>query len=234
MLSKQDITYLNAVFDSLEISEDQKKITGVLTFDAVYDPSKAGNSFTIIGPDDGKKYTGTRLRGSFNVSIEMGWFPSGLPKLVILENIPKEARRHFYTDESALVACVCGPVKELRFMKRFNVKDYVETLVIPFLYGQLYFDNVKKEWPWKEYSHNTPGILESYHRDNGTDVLSDFVERLKLQGKDWVRLETILYGRKQPKGHTPCFCSKGDFIRRCHPEAWEGVKKLYADIHDIS
>lgn len=232
MLSNEDKEYLKGI-PALELSEDQKFVTGTISFDAVFDPAKEADRFTLIGSEDANTYSGTRLTGAFKVSIEPNWSPSGLPKLVVLENLPKEARRHFYTGEPDLVACVCAPVKEIKFMKNFSLKEYIETLVIPFLYGQVFFD-LKGEWPWKDYSHNTPGILESYHRDDGTDVLDEFLARLKLQRTDWSRLEPILFGSNLPKGHTPCFCSKHDFIRRCHPEAWEGLKKVYSDIHNKS
>lgn len=229
MLSKQDKDYLQTAHSSLKLSDDERLITGTISFDAVYDNSKSQDPFTIISVGDTGTYTGERFSGSFKISIRL----NGFPRLVISENLPKEARRHFYTDSDELVGCVCGPIEEFRFMQNFNLRDYLETLVIPFLYGQLYFD-VHQLWPFPAYGHNTVGLLESYYLADGTEFREHFLDKLRLQKADWDVLEPILYGQNKPRGHMQCFCPKHDFIRRCHPDAWEGVKKLYFDLHNKS
>lgn len=227
MLSKEDKEYLLSAHPLLKLSEDEKMIEGSIGFTAVYDSNKQNDSFTIIGAGDTGVYTGDLLSGTFNIRIEFDSFP----RLVILDKLPKEARRHFYTDCDELVGCVCGLVEQMRFMQNFNLKDYIELKVVPFLFGQLYFDNIKAIWPFPAYAHNTLGLLESYYLGDGTEFRDAFLDRLRLQKSDWVTLEPVLYGKQKPRGHMRCLCTRGDFIRRCHQEAWEGLKKLYSDIH---
>lgn len=226
MLSNDDIQYIKGgTHPQLYFSDDMKFIKGKIGFTAVYDTEN--NVFSIINPND-NNFVGIKFTGEFDIEIELEGFTSGFPKLVVLNDLPKKAERHFYTDQDQLIGCVCGPVEEMEFMQSFNIKDYIEEKVVPFLYGQLFFNEYEK-WPWEDYSHNTLGILESYANSKNNQFSDEMILRLKRQKKDWTTLENILLSKNNPKGHTTCFCNRKDHIRRCHPLAWEGLKKLYAD-----
>jgi len=222
MLNSADIEYIEKIHPELNLSNDNKTISGRIGFTAVYNEDI--NSFTI---NPNEQHEGIKFTNEFNIKIELNGFTSGFPKLIVLEDFPQKAERHFYTDADKLIACVCGVVEELEFMENFNIKDYIEQKVVPFLYGQLFFDKYEK-WPWSDYSHNTLGVLESYSNSNNDRYVDEIIRRLKNQ-KDWAILEKILNSKEQPKGHTSCICIKKDYIRRCHPTAWNGLKKIYKD-----
>lgn len=231
MLKNSDIEFLSR-YPKLKINNEKTLIEGFIHFDATYDDTKKTESFTLIYPEDkNNKYSGIRYSGKFNIKIVLDKDLKSFPKLFILDDLPKEARRHFYTNQEDLRACVCGPVEEIIFMEDFSLKRYVEELVIPFLYGQTYFDDNEK-WPWIDYGHDLVGILESYYKNDSYKYISQILDKMKLYKKHWEILESILYDKnKLPKGHMCCFCNKQDQIRRCHPVAWEGLKKIHEDIH---
>lgn len=44
------------------------------------------------------------------------------------------------------------------------------------------------------------------------------------------KIRRLLEGREKPKGHMPCPCGSGVPVRSCHPNAWKGLIKMYADL----
>ena len=98
--------------------------------------------------------------------------------------------------------------------------------MIPFLYGQSFYSEHRR-WPWKEYAHNATGLLESFDDSNinGEDEVQSFVYLLAGDRDAWPQIRAALQ-RDVVKGHTACFCPKRDHIRRCHPKALDGLRRL--------
>lgn len=229
LLTQAELGWLRMAHPKLAPNSDSTEIRGEITFEAAYDAPSA--QFSIIRPNVAKP-PGLILAGTFDVLIkdvvkmdERRWL---FPRLYIQdETLPFCAERHFYIGKAA---CLCGPSEEAAYLKNgYFFQQYLEELCIPFLYGQLYYD-LHTRWPWPYYDHDTLGVLQSYYVSGNPESLQ-FTLEWSLNGRpNWPQIRAILSNKKRPKGHMPCFCEKGAPIRNCHPEAWEGLKKLYADV----
>jgi hypothetical protein len=175
---------------------------------------------------------GLKLSGKFSVTISKrtSKTSSDLPALVI-KNIDTTTDRHFNQMDKS--ACLCSPLEEGEYLlPEFNFKPFLEELVIPFLYGQVFYDE-HGHWPWSEYSHGAVGILESYLDISDAKKAKESIEKLHYD-INWPQVEKALKQKSQIKGHTPCFCPEADQIRRCHPRAWKGINKLKEAIKELS
>lgn len=227
MLTNNDIQWLAKTYPTLIPNIDRTHIEGVLDFAGAY--NKKENRFTLVGSDYVDNLSSIYLSGSYKISIKKNNDTNRLPKLHLRDvAFLYTADRHFYpADESA---CVCGVLEESIFMsKGFDFKTYLEEMAIPFMYGQLYYDKYKK-WPWRDYAHDTPGILESYFFHGKVELIPVTLERLRAISKHWQKTKSILRYKSIPKGGLTCFCSKHDQIKKCHPDALNGLKKLYTDL----
>lgn len=230
MLRKNnDREWLNWACPGLVVNDDQAtEVRGTIKFSGVYD--KTG-SFRIIYNQTKTPPSGIVLSGKYNVVIKKNPDSSLLPKLYIdTSQVKPSVNRHINPHDST--ACVAGVVEEAEFMAEgFEFPRYIEELVIPFLYGQKYLDQYG-EWPWFQYSHDTVGILESYYFKGSSSTVELVLKRLKVRA-DWERIQSLLKRRGFIKGHIPCFCPIGDHIKRCHPNALKGARKLKEDIIKI-
>src|ERR1700727_2238404 len=66
--------------------------------------------------------------------------------------------RFFILDDRAI-----DPSGALTLSGAFQIRAFLEQLVIPFLYGQVFYSS-KNRWPWAEYAHGATGILEAYSK----------------------------------------------------------------------
>ena len=231
MLAKNDVEWLEARYSQLSPNAEGTKVAGALPFAGAYE--KTSNKFTLIEAGDTSKHTGIILSGSYNIAIEKSPDPERLPRLYVNdETLPHIADRHFYPNQTNQPACVCGIVEEARFLSEgFDFKKYLEEYVIPFLYGQKYYD-AHGEWPWRDYAHDTAGALESYFFDGSPEFISTILKQLRAMTGDWERVKSILESIDQPKGHILCFCKRHDHIRRCHPDAWRGLIKFHTNLRN--
>jgi len=230
MLAKNDIEWLATTYPHLVPDSDSKEVKGVIQFIGAYDATQ--NKFTLVGTEDDTVPDGVVLSGEYNVVIRENESFERLPKFFVHDAaLPHVASRHFYPrDESA---CVCGVIEEARLLKGgLNFRLYLEELVIPFLYGQKYYDEYGV-WPWRDYAHDTAGALESYLFEGTPEFIPVILKRLRAM-PDWNMVKGILLNKDRPKGHTPCFCPQHDHLRRCHPDALEGIRKLYFDLREHS
>ncbi len=199
-------------------------LAGVVEFKAAYDSQS--NRFLILEDSAPDEAAGLALSGKFTIRIEerISKVFSSLPA-VFLADVEVTESRHFGRDRSA---CLCSPFAEEEFLRpEFQFRNFFEQLVIPFLYGQVFYD-VKGHWPWREYSHGATGILEAYAEIVGEPTPRDCLQLLR-QYEFWKRIKEALLQKPYVKGHTPCFCPKMDHLRRCHPEALKGARRLQRD-----
>jgi hypothetical protein len=177
------------------------------------------------------KFGGVKLNGSFKINVEERSDKafSDLPALYV-ENVDTSMDRHFSQRDKS--GCLCSPLEENEFLfPTFRFQPFIEELIIPFLYGQLYFTS-KRRWPWQDLAHGGSGLLESYFRLADPSKAKECIQRLSHVA-DWVQIKRVLMQKSEIKGHTPCFCPQKDYIRRCHPEAWKGIQKLRYDIKEF-
>ncbi len=232
MLTEHDKKWLCENYPNLTHSEDGV-ISGTVTFRATY--NNQINRFLILGGNIENTIGGLELSGGFTIRItetKDGGL-SQLPSLYI-EGVDTVADRHINQTVGDCRACLCSPLVEDQYLVPvFNFKVYFETLVIPFLYGQLFYDK-EKRWPWKDLSHGSIGILESYLKIAGTDKTKECLAKLPRDPKNWKHIKMLLAQKSPIKGHALCFCLNGSKIRNCHIDAWKGAEKLRQDIKNQS
>ena len=146
-----------------------------------------------------------------------------------IEEIEPSSDRHFGPDKSA---CLCSALEEDEFLTPdLQLQPFLEKLVIPFLYGQVFY-SLNRRWPWPEYAHGATGLLESYGRFPIPAKLDSFLQTLTECRESWSAIRAALLQKDYIKGHTACICEKKDQIRRCHPGALQGIRQLQHDIRD--
>ncbi len=226
MLTEKDKTWLSDKFPDLKVSADG--VFGSIGFTATY--NKEIGKFLRIGDDTNDTVGGIRLSGNFTIRIRQrtDLSNSSLPILEVGEVDPIPDRHFSQTDKGA---CLCSPLEEDRFLlPRFEFEQYMEKLVVPFLYGQLFF-NLEGRWPWSEYAHGAVGLLESYSKNPTHSKAKECLHKLSRDLKAWREIKPILLRRSYVKGHTSCFCIKADPMRRCHSDALEGIRLLQETIN---
>jgi hypothetical protein len=224
MLSKEDKVWLTTEYPKLAIED--KQVSGLLEFTAAY--NELTGQFFILNNAAHQEALGTVLSGTFQVYIR-GRFDKEAAKLPTLhvDDLAHTPDKHF--NQTDFSACLCSPLEEHDFRKpEFSFRKFVEELVVPFLYGQVFLATYGR-WPWSEYAHGAAGLFEAYVRNERASNIAECVRRLS-QEPDWQRIKTLLLQRPEVKGHTPCLCAKRDLIRRCHPLAWQGIRQLRSDL----
>lgn len=224
MLSEQDYSWLANAIE--EPTREGTSISGTVRFSAVYNPTS--NRFLILDEDTHPE-NGVFLAGEYRIKIEdrINTLDSRLPALFI-EGTDPTMNRHF--NQSDRSACLCSPFEEDGFIRpNFDIEKYFYELVIPFLYGQKFFDRESK-WPWSELSHGAMGILESYESVGTTENANECLERILREKPVWKKAKVMLEMKHEIKGHYHCLCGKLDHFRRCHPQALAGLRRLRSDI----
>jgi hypothetical protein len=224
MLKDSDEEWLAAIYPTM--IRDGDAVGGIVEFTASY--SRDTNRFLILDGRSTDDSGAVTLAGNFKIRIEerRDKSTSQLPALWV-EGIEPIPDRHFSQRDNS--ACLCSPLEEFEFVQpEFHFRPFLERLVIPFLYGQIFYSS-RQHWPWAEYAHGATGILEAYCKALHHDRLDECLRQLR-QDPTWPRIQSALRQEPHVKGHTPCFCSKMDQIRRCHPIALEGALRLQHDL----
>lgn len=224
MLTESDEEWLHSTYPGLIPSNGT--VSGTISFTASYD--RDTNKFFILGDEIPGGAACIVLSGTFQIRIteraDKSW--SHLPALHIHGIDPTPARHFGQADKSA---CVCSPFDEHDFLKpELQFRAFLEQLVIPFLYGQLFYSS-EGRWPWPDYAHGATGILEAYSKIRDGSRATDCL-RLLAQDMNWRNICSALQQQPYIKGHILCFCEKPDQIRRCHPDALEGARRLQQDL----
>lgn len=204
-------------------------VAGMVEFTASY--NEQGNMFVIHADGVADQEEAVTLAGGFKIRIENRTHgsTSRLPALYVQGIDPTDDRHYNQRDKSA---CLCIPFEEDEFFQPdFQFRVFLERLVIPFLYGQMFY-TLRGRWPWTEYAHGATGILEAYSKIGSQHRATECLHLL-AQDRAWPRIKSALKQNPQIKGHTPCFCPKMDHIRRCHPGALKGVLRLQGDINAL-
>ena len=109
----------------------------------------------------------------------------------------------------------------------YNLRDFINQLVIPFFYGQSYFESSGK-WPWDEYGHRELGILEWYLRKS-EKLTEDGVVRLHREivlAPEWQMLLGVVRNIGTVRRSTRCLCRLPNRFGQCHPDALAGLRRL--------
>lgn len=163
-LSTSDIRWLESHFPNLQYEADTQKIIGEFDFCAAYDKE----SGKVIVDHSGRA-ANPFISDVFDIVICLdvtdanGWpkvYEVGGRHHYIAQNCNvKLVDLHFYSDDDA---CCLG----LNFQdnRSLSIRDYLETLVIPFFYRLSYTEKfgiaASRTNLWGEYSHGDEGIWE--------------------------------------------------------------------------
>lgn len=205
------------------------RIAGYVEFKAGYN-DQIGD-FHIFHGEDSTTYLGLVLSGRFDISIQERTDKalSALPA-VYVEGVELIPNRHFDKDKRA---CLCSPFIENEYLEpELCFPVFLEQLVIPFLYGQLFYSR-EQRWPWMDYAHGSTGLLESYVHTDDCNVL---LKRLGQLGQDrgaWARISKAIRQKSHVKDGAPCFCPKRHQIKKCHPNALRGIQQLREDVRAL-
>jgi hypothetical protein len=221
MLTTSDKQWLTERYPGLEIADT--KVAGEVQFIATY--NKETGRFLQIehGTVDG--VGGLRLSGTFRITIaaRTELRDSRLPALMV-EGVDTIADRHFNRSDSS--ACMCNPLEEDEYLEpSFDFQRYFKELVIPFLYGQLYFTQ-EGHWPWFDYAHGGLGTIEAFSKNPTRAKAEECIQRISRELPFWRIIKPLLLQKSNIKGHTLCTCPRHDHLRRCHPTALTGLRVL--------
>lgn len=222
MLTEGDKQWLAENYPDLSVESDNR-VSGEVSFVATYN-AETGRFLQITpGVIDG--VGGLQLSGTFRIAIaERITTPhSRLPALTV-EEVDTLPDRHF--NQSDLSACMCNPLEEDEYLApTFDFQRYFKELVIPFLYGQLYYSQ-EKRWPWFDYAHGGVGTIEAFSKNPMPAKAEECIGIISREIRLWALVKPLLLQSSDIKGHTPCPCPKRDHLRRCHPVALTGLRLL--------
>lgn len=228
MLTPQDKAWLSQKYKNLTAESDEK-ITGEITLTATY--NEQSNRFLEIEKDTNDGVGGLRLSGTFRITLEArkDFRDSKLPALFV-DGVDPIPSRHF--NQSDHSGCVCNPLEEYEYLEpKFDFQRYFKELVVPFLYGQLFFSK-EEHWPWFEYAHGGLGLVEAFSKNPTPDKARECIAKIARELSFWRVAKPLLSQRSDIKGHTICTCERHDQLRRCHPVALEGFRLLKAVVSE--
>jgi hypothetical protein len=226
---KEDEQWLSETYPGL--LPNAKGVAGTVEVNATY--NSRSNRFLILAGGVANTVGGLALSGEFRIRIEerSDKVISALPALYV-EEIEVIADRHFSGIDKS--ACLCSPLEEHEFLEpELQFRLFLEELVIPFLYGQIFY-SLEKRWPWPEYAHGAAGLLEAYSAVADPAKARECLRQLTQDKNAWPRIRAALKQKPYVKGHTPCFCPKMDQIRRCHLDALRGALQLQRDVRVLA
>lgn len=222
MLTDNDKEWIKKHYPDILVESDDK-ISGKVSFTGSY--NKDTEHFLQIESDSIDDVGGLRLSGTFQISVATRTTTphSRLPALTI-EGIETIADRHI--NQSDFTACLCNPIEEDEYLEpRFCFQKYFKELVIPFLYGQVYYSQ-EKHWPWFDYAHGGLGTIEAFFKNPTPDKANECIHAISKEVRLWKIVKPLLLQKEEIKGHTICPCPKHDHIRRCHLVVLQGLKLL--------
>lgn len=225
-LTEADERWLRSNFPELKV--EALGLKGVVEFTACYDPT--ARKFLILGSPVEPPAGATTLSVKHEISIvdRTGVSTSRLPAVRIHSVTPTRDRHINVSDNSA---CLCSPLVEDEFLTPgLNFRLFYEELVLPFLFGQTYYTQMKR-WPWGDFSHGAAGVMESYKQLSDPNHAERSLAVLRLD-KNWLKIKKLLSQSLPIRGNAQCICEKKFRTRigACHPIAHEGLEMLRAHI----
>lgn len=218
MLSQRSLDWIRKYQPELKVNEDKSAMEGFIYFRAAYNSNT--NQFCLLEDLTKCDSDWLGLEGKFKIKI---LFSERIPT-VFFPELTSNPARHINPDNTA---CLSAPgVLKLREQNTPDLIQWMETLILPFVYGQEYYEKFKK-WPWEEFGHGVVGLIESYLKleKSSLEELIDIIEKDSTSK----HFKILLSKNRYIKGHMRCFCDKGDSIRRCHPNALKAFNKMIED-----
>lgn len=231
-ITEGDQTWLQENYPSLTYTPNNQIISGELHFSMYYSADEPGY---VLHPDDSyASKDGIIIQDVYEIEVDLSQ-PKFLPPVRELGGrifVSKEKwdieniiDLHLYSDGTA---CLCPPSEiPAKFPNGFDLRDFIEDLIVPFFYYQSFFEKYGRE-PWKAYSHGYLGILESYYNDQAPTSLQTIQDYLTFLPEG---IRADIRRNIKAKGHHLCKCGSGKKFRKCHQEVLYGYNKLREDYH---
>ncbi len=139
--------------------------------------------------------------------------------------------------------CLCSPILEEYYLpNEFNLRNFINNLLIPFFYSNSYFEKTRKRL-WKDYYHGFLGIIQSYkniQRPITSAKILEVIDSIKFFCAKDAEITNInkfnsikeQLKKKKVKGKQSCYCGSNKTLLNCHPEALEGLQLLNMDIKE--
>lgn len=183
-----------------------------------------------------------RITDSYDIKISFDRLPPTYSMLPVIQEvggrielvatrygITSLSDAHISTDGTL---CLCAPAEaHLYFSAGFTLEEYVNNIVVPFFYGQSFFERYGT-WPWGTYSHGWLGVLESYAtvgNDSSPQSLLELNRLIGFMGESELskRVETTVHRLTRPHMGGPCMCGSGRRFRDCHPLLFQPLVKTW-------
>ena len=190
-----------------------------------------------------------RMTDSYDINISFDRRLPTCPMLPIIQEvggrIELAARRYGITNLSDVhistdgTLCLCAPAEaHLYFSAGFALEEYINNLVVPFFYGQSFFERYGT-WPWGTYRHGWLGLLESYAtvgNDSSPQSLLELNRLIESAGESELskRVYTALLKVTRPHMGGPCICGSGKRFRDCHPLIFQPLVKTWTMFQEQS
>ena len=221
-VSDEDRAWLSHAYPLLQIENGQ--VFGAVAFRGWYD--SVSELFKVLS-DEEKPSAGIALLCNFSVRIKdrTNTLNSLLPELRI-DGIKPLSDRHINEGDST--ACLMTPLEEDKFLlPQFKFRLFFERLVIPFLYGQAFYE-IHKKWPWKDLSHRALGVLESYGQISSPTAthLHTCIQHLQHDNNLWPNIRRLLSQSRSIPEYERCLCGERRIFRVCHGVALAGLDAL--------
>lgn len=211
------------------------RLVGSLDFD--YAPS---NPSSVVRQMFGE--ADFHIRDSYDVEISFDARPPTYSMLPILREtggrIMLSAKRYNIANPSDVhisgngILCLCAPAEaHLYFSAGFALEEYIGNLVVPFFYGQSFFERYGA-WPWGTYSHGFLGVLESYAtvgNDSSSQSRLELNRLINSVGATELSKKVEVAVRRLARPHMggPCICGSGKRFRDCHPLVFQPLLKTW-------
>lgn len=237
-LSINEKKWLNARFPKLEVNETEKGFTlkGDFVVDMFYDDSLEEGY--VAFPGEEKHSSDQYIYDVYQILVDchdVHFIPEvyetsdrmkafALRKNIFLPDLHINDRGNL---------CLCPrPLEKVRLNESYTIQDFFVRLVMPFFYAQSYYEKFNR-WPWKDYSHGDPGILECY-----ADYISKVQDKTAFVESAIISLnsqnQSVVRSADQITRQSLCFCGSGKKFRNCHHEAWEAAKKLKEEVRILN
>lgn len=241
MLTKADLQPIKELYPNLKhiIENGKEYLKGGLHFKACYNTS---SKEFIINPTQDIIVGDTYIEDTFDIIVEFGeGYPEKFPLVrevggriqqIVKKYALKDLRDIHVNKNQNNAVCLCSkPAEQLIFPNKVDIVHFFNSLVIPFFYGLSYYEK-HQHWLLGEYSHSELGIFESYNEFATTasdQFLLDTFNALRPEFQKLVTDITLPVNRQML-----CPVCKNKKFRKCHHEAWLGLKRLKNDYNKSS
>jgi hypothetical protein len=244
VISEREEGWVKANYPQLGFEGGRPPLRLVGSIDYCYAPSIPSSVVRKMFGD-----ANCRITDSYDINISFDRRPPTYSMLPIIQEvggrIELAARRHGITNLSDVhistggTLCLCVPPEaHLYFSAGFALEEYVSRLVVPFFYGQSFFERYGT-WPWGTYSHGRLGVLESYAtvgNDSSPQSLLELSGLIETVGESELskRIETAVLKLTRPHMGGPCICGSGKRFRDCHPLVFQPLLKTWTMFQEQS